>query len=111
MSFRIDLEKTLQYAEGLYIQLSQFKNLPTSICEILGFAVQEKQKPKDDLDLVDEKLARSNLNDGCQNLNDSGSSNYAHSNDTSSTTNNDRLSSSNRNNSNNENDSSIEVLR
>ena len=61
LSLRIDLEKTLQYAEGLYIQLSNFKNLPAPICEILGFAVQDKNKTKDDLDLIDEKLAKSNL--------------------------------------------------
>ena len=61
LSLRIDLEKTLQYAEGLYIQLSNFKNLPAPICEILGFAIQDKNKIRDDLDIIDEKLAKSNL--------------------------------------------------
>lgn len=59
LSTRIDLEKTLQYAEGLYIQLSSFKSLPAPICEILGFAVQKKDDL--DLDLVDDKMAHTNL--------------------------------------------------
>jgi hypothetical protein len=35
LAFRIDLDKTLRHAEGLYIQISQFKHLPTNICKIL----------------------------------------------------------------------------
>lgn len=65
---RIDLEKTLQYAEGLYIQLSSFKNLPAPICEILGFEVQDK-KTRDELDVIDERLARSNLTSSLNNSN------------------------------------------
>lgn len=36
LSGRIDLEKTLQYAEGLYLQLKNFHNVPNNICEIVG---------------------------------------------------------------------------
>lgn len=67
LSLRIDLDKTLQYAEGLYIQLSTFRNLPAPICEILDFAVQKKDDL--DLDLVDEKLIRTNLSSTLNNGN------------------------------------------
>ena len=43
---------TLKFAEGLCIQLSNFKNLPIPICEILGFPINEK-KSNDDLDILD----------------------------------------------------------
>ena len=46
--------------------MSTFKNLPAPICEILGFAVQKKDE---DLDLVDEKLACTNLKSSLNNSN------------------------------------------
>lgn len=54
LSLRIDLEKTLKFAEGLYIQLSTFKNLPSPICEIIGLPI-----PSTNLDAIkdDEDLA------------------------------------------------------
>lgn len=54
MSFRIDLEKTLEYAEGLFIQIKNFKNLPSNICEIFGFPVVEKNK--DEIDVFEDSL-------------------------------------------------------
>ena len=38
LSFRIELEKTLVYAEGLYLQIKNFNNLPENIAEILGLS-------------------------------------------------------------------------
>jgi hypothetical protein len=40
------------YAEGLYIQLKAFKNLPLPICEILGLPIQKTSVEivKDDMD-------------------------------------------------------------
>lgn len=55
MSLRIDLEKTLEYAEGLYMQIKNFKNLPANICEILGFPVAEKTKDEE-LDALEDTL-------------------------------------------------------
>lgn len=67
LSLRIDLESTLVFAEGLYIQLSNFKSLPNPICEILGLPMQATNLDtiKDELDVIDEKLSKSNssLND------------------------------------------------
>jgi TBC1 domain family member 15 len=37
LSLKIDLDKTLETAEGLFLQLNNFKNLPNEICEILHF--------------------------------------------------------------------------
>lgn len=50
MSFRIDLDKALENAEGLYLQIKNFKNLPSNICEILGFPVVEKNKEAEEFD-------------------------------------------------------------
>ena len=36
LSLKIDLDKTLETAEGLYLQLSTSKNVPTEITEILN---------------------------------------------------------------------------
>lgn len=47
MSLRIDLKKTLEYAEGLYIQIKNFKNLPVNICEILGLPVAEQARDEE----------------------------------------------------------------
>ena len=55
LSGRIDLDKTLEHAEGLYLQLSNFKSLPVNICEILGIPTNEKLL-KDDFE--DEKLIK-----------------------------------------------------
>lgn len=47
MSFHIDLEKSLETAEGLYLQLSTFKNVPAEIAEILGLPINESLKEKE----------------------------------------------------------------
>lgn len=52
LSTRIDLEKTLKHAEGLYIQLTNFKNVPANICRIVGLPTPEKSS--DDTDYFDE---------------------------------------------------------
>ncbi len=64
MSLRIDLDKTLEFAEGLFIQLSTFKNLPVAICEILGLPFQKSDTDiaKDELDLNEDSLAKKKLN-------------------------------------------------
>ncbi|CAF0712965.1 unnamed protein product [Brachionus calyciflorus] len=49
LSGRIDLEKTLKHAEGLFLQLQNFKNVPNNIYEIIGFPVTEKNE-----ELIDE---------------------------------------------------------
>lgn len=61
LSGRIDLEKSLQFAEGLYIQLSTFKNLPAPICEMIGLPVHSTNlgAVKDELDIIDENLSKS----------------------------------------------------
>lgn len=61
MSLRIDLEKTLEYAEGLYLQIKNFKNLPANICEILDFPMGDKSKDEE-LDGLEETLVNLNLN-------------------------------------------------
>lgn len=60
LSTRIDLDQTLKFAEGLYIQLSTFKNLPAPICEMLGLPLPTTNMDalKDELDLIDEKLSK-----------------------------------------------------
>lgn len=60
LSTRIDLEQTLKFAEGLYIQLSTFKNLPAPICEMIGLPLPTTNMDalKDELDLIDEKLSK-----------------------------------------------------
>lgn len=58
LSLRIDLEKTLEYAEGLYIQIKNFKNLPANICEILGFPMAEKSKDLEEPDQFDDTLVK-----------------------------------------------------
>jgi hypothetical protein len=62
LSLRIDLEKTLKFAEGLFIQLSTFKNLPAPICEILGLPILSTnlEALKNELGLVEESLSKSN---------------------------------------------------
>lgn len=42
LSLRIDLDKTLQYAEGLFLQIRNFKNLPANICQILDLPVSNE---------------------------------------------------------------------
>jgi TBC1 domain family member 15 len=61
LSLRIDLDKTLKYAEGLYMQLSTFKNLPSDICEIVGLKSPVAKANAIDLDAIEEKFA-CNLN-------------------------------------------------
>lgn len=39
LSGRIDLEKSLKHAEGLYLQLKNYPNVPYNICEIVGLSV------------------------------------------------------------------------
>lgn len=39
LSGRIDLEKSLKHAEGLYLQLKNYENVPNSICEIVGLPI------------------------------------------------------------------------
>ena len=53
MSLHIDLEATLKYAEGLFLQLNSFKNLPASICEIIGLPYNEKTLVRDETELGD----------------------------------------------------------
>lgn len=57
LSLRIDLESTLRFAEGLFIQLRSFKNLPSPICEIIGLPVMETnlEATKEELNFVEEK--------------------------------------------------------
>ena len=43
LSLRIDLEKTLKYAEGLYIQIKSFKNLPVNISKILNLPIRDDE--------------------------------------------------------------------
>ena len=43
LSLKIDLEKTLETAEGLYLQLSTFKNTPNDIAVILGLPINEEK--------------------------------------------------------------------
>ena len=57
---RIDLDKTLEHAEGLFLQLDKFKSLPANICEILGLPTNEKLS-KDDFE--DDKLIRPDENE------------------------------------------------
>jgi hypothetical protein len=45
----------LEHAEGLYLQLSNFKSLPVNICEILGIPTCDKLI-KDDFE--DEKMIK-----------------------------------------------------
>lgn len=61
LSLRIDLDQTLIFAEGLYMQLSSFKNLPSPICEMIGLPVQSTnlEAIKDELDIIDENLSKS----------------------------------------------------
>jgi len=63
LSLRIDLEKTLQFAQGLHIQLSSFKNIPLAISEILGLPVQTSNSDaaKEDLDFLEDKFSKSSL--------------------------------------------------
>ncbi len=60
LSTRIDLEQTLIFAEGLFIQLSTFKNLSASICEMLGLPLPNTNMDalKDELDLIDDNLSK-----------------------------------------------------
>jgi hypothetical protein len=62
LSLRIDLEKTLKFAEGLFIQLSTFKNLPAPICAILGLPILSTnlETLQNELGLVEESLSKSN---------------------------------------------------
>lgn len=45
----------MEHAEGLYLQLSNFKSLPVNICEILGIPTSDKLI-KDDFE--DEKMIK-----------------------------------------------------
>jgi hypothetical protein len=52
MSFQIDLDRVLETAEGLYLQLSTFKNIPIAITEILNIPTADiKYKDNDDTEL------------------------------------------------------------
>ena len=44
LSLKIDIDKTLETAEGLFLQLSAFKNLPNEICEIVQFPLNTEHE-------------------------------------------------------------------
>ncbi len=60
MSFQIDLDRTLETAEGLYLQLSTFKNIPIAIREILNL-------PSADIELKDNEDMELNELGACLN--------------------------------------------
>ncbi len=47
MSFQIELDRTLETAEGLFLQLSSFKSVPSPVAEILGIADTKEKEPSD----------------------------------------------------------------
>jgi hypothetical protein len=65
MSFQIDLDRTLETAEGLYLQLITFKNVPIAIREILSIQTMEIENKDSEDTEVDEAglcLKSSHLN-------------------------------------------------
>ncbi len=48
MAYRIDLNKTLEHAEGLYLQIKNFKNLPRNVSEIVGLQTDQMDDELDD---------------------------------------------------------------
>jgi len=61
LAYRIDLNKTLEHAEGLYLQIKNFKNLPSNVSEIVGLQADQIDNELDDelINLTDEMTCMS----------------------------------------------------
>ena len=61
MAYRIDLNKTLEHAEGLYLQIKNFKNLPGNVSEIVVLQADQIDNELDDelINLTDEMTCMS----------------------------------------------------
>ena len=70
MSLQIDLERTLETAEGIFIQLNSYKNVPVAIAEILGLAVSlENRNDVDADDITFEHQSNLLLSSSTNNIN------------------------------------------